>query len=406
MHQNKSAQKIFLVFALLLAVFIPKCANASSLYITPTSGVYNVGDIVTVNVMVSSGVSLNAVSGTVVVPPAYFSIQSVLKSGSVLNFWVTEPSVTKSTGSVHFEGVALNGFKGEGSVITIVVKATKAGSSGIVFQSGQVLANDGQGTDISGSVVGNNLSLKEAILNPDNSKTPPTPITPKTEIKPQKQQTEKKVEIIENNEVKEFVFLTPPEINLGTKYGDNAVLGVTEYLDSDVLVTFVSESGVKVFVTTKPNSQSGEFSVLVPSSLKDGYYTVSAYAAKPDGSRSQQSKEVLVDIKNSSVPYNEIAAILGVLIVFFLSYLIFTRSYQRRSQSSKIDKFALKHDVRQVENVLHKSFDVLREDIDSESRVRTSVGEKTRALNLKKDLNEVEEMITKEIEDINKNANL
>ena len=133
-----------IVLLLLLIVIFPSFAHAADLSLTPSNATFEVGDTITLQVVASSNSSLNAISGAIQFPTSIFSIESVSKSNSVLSFWVTEPSLSKTMGVVNFEGVALSGYiGGSGNVVTIKVKALKAGSGRITFQSGQVLANDG-----------------------------------------------------------------------------------------------------------------------------------------------------------------------------------------------------------------------------------------------------------------------
>ena len=231
------AKTFKIIFVFILFGFLPFLSHAASLSISPVSGSFNVGDKVTVRVMVSSDTPINAVSAVLSIPTSIFSIESVSKSGSILNFWVTEPSFSKGAGILSFEGVKLNGFPGgTGSVVTATLRAVAPGTGTISFNSGQVLANDGQGTDVTSGMSNSTFSV---------SPTKETPPPSKTETKPV--QEVKEEEVLETPQVP--ATLMPPSIELGKKFGEQAIYGVTEYPQSEVLLTFVSKTGTKVFIT-------------------------------------------------------------------------------------------------------------------------------------------------------------
>ena len=133
----------------LLLLLSPLATQAATLYFSPSSGNYDVGKTITVSVYVSSPEeAVNAVSASLSVPSDLYSIVSASSVGSVINFWVSQPTVSGNT--VSFEGVVLNpGYQGTaGKVATLVLSPKKAGSGGPSFVSASVLANDGQGTNI------------------------------------------------------------------------------------------------------------------------------------------------------------------------------------------------------------------------------------------------------------------
>lgn len=140
------------VLAIAVAVlFIPHAADAASLSVLPVGGSsVSVGQLFSVTVIASAngGQTLNAVSGVISFPQDLLQIVSVDKSGSIINFWISEPS--SGIGRAQFEGGIYNpGYGGsQGRVVTYVFKAKAKGTANIVFSSASILANDGQGTSI------------------------------------------------------------------------------------------------------------------------------------------------------------------------------------------------------------------------------------------------------------------
>ena len=154
---------IFLFFAFLLSA--PIYAEAATLYFSPSSGTYKVGGTISVSVLVSStDKAMNAVSTKVSFPSDKFSVSSISKTNSVINFWVQEPSYSNSDGSVSLEGVVLNpGYIGSsGKIATITFKVKDSGSAKLSLSSSSVLANDGVGTDILSSIGSASFVLEDS----------------------------------------------------------------------------------------------------------------------------------------------------------------------------------------------------------------------------------------------------
>lgn len=138
-------------------------ANAASLYVTPSTGAFAVGQTFSVSVYVSSpDQTMNAASGIISFPSDKLQAISLLKDSSIMNLWVQEPSFSNTAGTINFEGVSLNpGFIGlTGKVLTVVFKVKAVGAGALAFTQGSVLANDGLGTNILENTAGANLSLQ------------------------------------------------------------------------------------------------------------------------------------------------------------------------------------------------------------------------------------------------------
>ncbi len=126
-------------------------AEAAVLLISPSSGSHGVGDNFPVRVLVSSpDAQMNAASGVVSFPSDKLAVISLSKTGSIINLWTQEPSFDNNAGTVNFEGIVLNpGFQGTGGqVITVNFRVKSTGAAPVNFNSGSVLANNGQGTNI------------------------------------------------------------------------------------------------------------------------------------------------------------------------------------------------------------------------------------------------------------------
>lgn len=373
--QKKKAKSIFVVLLLIFLGFSPVFVKAASLSISPSSGTYEVGETITVRAMVTSDSPLNAISGSILFPPSSFSVQSVSKSSSILNFWVTEPTSGKSSGVVRFEGVTLGGFYDRtGTVVTVSLKALNVGTAVVTFQNGQVLANDGEGTDITGSFGGATFNIIPATKAPPKE-TPPAP-----------------------EEKQPAPTLNAPEIMRGSKFGSPAILGTSDYPNAGVLLTFTALDGVKVFITGQADSDGG-FTLLVPNSLKRGTYSVTAVMIRSDKTNSAVSNTIIIEIGNIFSDIGWQIWLLILLLLLLILYLIW-RIYNHFWKNKNIYK-AIKREADEAEKVAHKSFDILREDIhDLEEDDKLGSAERRKISGIEKDLDSAEKVIDKEIEDI------
>jgi hypothetical protein len=165
---------IFLVFVFSFLIF--SSADATTLYFSPSSGSFNVGQTFSVSVYVSSpDQAMNAASGVISFPADKLEVVSLSKSGSIFSFWVQEPTFSNDAGIINFEGIVLNpGFIGNsGKIITVNFKTKAAGNVTITFSTASVLANDGNGTNILSNFGNANFLIKEAYVSESKSNTSP-----------------------------------------------------------------------------------------------------------------------------------------------------------------------------------------------------------------------------------------
>ena len=163
-------------FAFLLLSF--GRAEAASLYFSPSSGSYNIGEPFSVGVYVSSAdQAMNAASGVITFPQDKIEVVSLSKTGTIFNLWVQEPIFSNSAGTINFEGIVLNpGFTGSaGKLINISFKTKSAGNANLSFSSGSVLANDGKGTNILTGLGSANFTISSKEISPPPTGTPLAP---------------------------------------------------------------------------------------------------------------------------------------------------------------------------------------------------------------------------------------
>ena len=143
----------FLIFFSFL--FIPKVNatnNAASLFFDTPLLKVNRGDDIRISIKVqSSDQSINAVSGSFKIPNN-FQLKSIDTTGSILDFWISDPQAQNGTAS--FQGVAIKkSYQGNsGLLFTMEGVVTASGKFSLNFTNGAVLADDGEGTNVLGSL--------------------------------------------------------------------------------------------------------------------------------------------------------------------------------------------------------------------------------------------------------------
>lgn len=157
-------KKILICFFLFFPFLVS--AGGATLYLSPSSGNYDVSKTFAVDVLVNSGgVSINAAEGFLNFDPEEVSVVSISKQGSIFTLWTKEPSFSNLNGSINFGGGTTAGFSGtSGKLFQIVFRAEKAGVYQVNFFEGSVLAADGKGTNILSAQTGGSYTFKEIII--------------------------------------------------------------------------------------------------------------------------------------------------------------------------------------------------------------------------------------------------
>lgn len=172
-----------IVFLISLSIFFTHVASvsAASLFFSPATSQYSVGQTFTASIVVSSQAPLNAVGGTIAFPNKKLQVTSISKAQSIISVWIEEPSYKNQTGTIQFEGIVPNpGYTGTfGRVLSVTFRVLQAGDARISVLNGSVLANDGEGTQIL-----KNSSDLILVLQEENKKSViPTPQKQSEEIK-------------------------------------------------------------------------------------------------------------------------------------------------------------------------------------------------------------------------------
>ncbi len=172
------ARFVLAFFSFILVGFsVGANAKAASLYFSPSSGSYKVGQQFSVGVYVGSAdAAMNAAEGAISFPEDMLSVVSISKSGSIASLWAQEPSFSNSAGTVDFAGIVLNpGYTGgAGKILTVTFKAKAKGEASLNFSSASVLANDGLGSNIFSGAGTAVFTITVAAVSPTGAAPPAT----------------------------------------------------------------------------------------------------------------------------------------------------------------------------------------------------------------------------------------
>ena len=175
----KSIRAIILSLFLILAPAGLAYADGGSLYLTPATGSYSVGDTFDVQVFANSGgVAINAAEADLTFDPTVLQVQSVSIDGSILSSWPTQPGFSNDSGTVTFSGVAAQKYNGPaGRLITITFKALQNIRGDVHFESGAILAADGLESNVITTMTPGSYSIAPVEASTSASPDPGTNAT-------------------------------------------------------------------------------------------------------------------------------------------------------------------------------------------------------------------------------------
>lgn len=305
--QNVNYMRYVLVSTLVLAgLFAAHDASAATLELAPTSPSVSVGDTFTLVMYVNSDQAVNAVTASLAFPTDMLSVVSISKSSSAFTLWVQEPSFSNSAGSVDLSGIVPDpGTSGRSRVLSIQLRAKKAGAAIVRFASAATLANDGQGTNILTATVPASVSIAAA-----SQQTPTTPTKPS-------------VDEAEQTEVDASPTAGPAlEAPVITRYSRAprelepvVIMGTTKYKSAAVTV-HIANGGIETTGTVTTDAQ-GNFTFVQQEGLTNGDYLAYADVVQ-EGSRSSTSNMVRLQVGKDAN-----ATIIGISVpIVWLSVFI------------------------------------------------------------------------------------
>ena len=168
---------------LLLLIVYPSAvfADGATLYVSPATGSYTVGQLFPVRIMVATGgTSIHAAEATLQFDPASLAVESISAEGSIIGSWISGPTFSNATGTISFIGWTSVPFSGEtGLLLTVQFKALRNAGVSARFAAGVVLATNGSSNIIS-AMQNAVFTIAPLPLAPTSSEAITIPLAPNT----------------------------------------------------------------------------------------------------------------------------------------------------------------------------------------------------------------------------------
>lgn len=148
-HKKKIIIGAPILFLLLINAGVSLSGNTYRL--VPEGTVFTtVADAVPIRLEVTTKSAVNAMGGTVTFAPQVLQADAVTRVGSIIDLWSEDPVIGNTAGEIHWSGGVINETASSvaGTVFTIQFHAAAVGKTRVQVTDGQILAKDGEGTNI------------------------------------------------------------------------------------------------------------------------------------------------------------------------------------------------------------------------------------------------------------------
>ncbi|MEX0931678.1 MAG: cohesin domain-containing protein [Candidatus Paceibacterota bacterium] len=179
---NKKNSFSLLFFCIALAIFLlPSFAfAAANLNLNPNIITRGVGENFTVSLRVDGGGDqMNAVEASLSYDSSKLSVVNITKEGSVFTLWTTEPTFSNADGTITFGGGSPTPFSGNATLAVVTFRPIAEGDAEVQFTQGSVLAADGKGTDILGTLGSATYTITPEADEPEEEPVSGTGTTPR-----------------------------------------------------------------------------------------------------------------------------------------------------------------------------------------------------------------------------------
>lgn len=143
-------KKLFIIITLVFFGLLPSSVLAMEISFEPANVGSTQDQAFTATLVVNSdGQSINAVDGTLSVAPELAEGLSISDSGSIVTYWVKQPTFDKATNTIQFSGTIPGGYEGQAGILFSIILQPYAGKSldnAISVGEANAYINDGLGT--------------------------------------------------------------------------------------------------------------------------------------------------------------------------------------------------------------------------------------------------------------------
>lgn len=135
--------------ALSAAVIMSTPPAETTMTLTSESTRLRTGDTTTVAIAVRANTPVNVFSALLRFDHTKLQVERIDYNTSIADLWAEEPWYQNGDGTLGFAGgtTVPGGFTGEGTLITVTLRAREPGSAFLSLEDARILAHDGKGTD-------------------------------------------------------------------------------------------------------------------------------------------------------------------------------------------------------------------------------------------------------------------
>jgi hypothetical protein len=152
------------ISAILAGLATVSSQNASYITILPNKTSVTEGEQFSIDIIATVHVPVNAVDLVIAYPDKRVTVEGIDTGTSVITLWTQEPYAEK--GNIYLRGGTFRkGFIGEHIIARVKVRAAQSGDVKIFLKDSQLVAGDGQGTEIEVSKNSSNNEAKIIVMD-------------------------------------------------------------------------------------------------------------------------------------------------------------------------------------------------------------------------------------------------
>ncbi len=285
-----------------------------TLYVSPETGVYTIGEIFDVKIMADTGgQNINAAEAELTFNPEGLEVQRISTKESILDSWPTPPIFSNEKGTLKFSGWTKNIYSGkDGILVTVTFKALRSVTSNAYLAAGAILAADGRGSNII-------TSMKSGLYSVAAQHEQTVPEMPSLDATstPREDTPAPILENVTSN-------LMPPTFYKDSDYmdaGERIVENGKAPPNSKVL--FFLGYGVEAEKFSALTSDSeGAFTFISDQGARDGVYRLRAALQDADGKISQSARMTITARAHGLVAAAEVGADIASTLIPLLTLVV------------------------------------------------------------------------------------
>lgn len=122
----------------------------ADMYLSPSFGVYQIGEPIVVLVRIRSDIPTNVFAGNIKFNPELLEVEKIEYNISIADLWAIEPWYKNGAGTLQFGGgtTRQGGFIGDEQLLSITFKSKGKGEASLELYDANILKYDGLGTEV------------------------------------------------------------------------------------------------------------------------------------------------------------------------------------------------------------------------------------------------------------------